>query len=90
MRQVANGHLFEVVGSGGRHYRTHPIGIQRDDGTCEGYIEFAAEDGTTLRTPAETVQSSWEALQYWASGLHAIYLEGAFRRAQNAPPLHGA
>jgi hypothetical protein len=36
----------------------------------------------TLRTEQETSQPNRVAVEYWASGLEPIYLEGAFARAQ--------
>ena len=37
--------------------------------------------GSVLRTNQETSQPNQGALAYWASGLQASYLEGAFKRA---------
>jgi len=48
----------------------------------EGWIEFAAADGSDVRrSPRETTQPDRQALAYWATGLSPTYLEGAFRRA---------
>jgi hypothetical protein len=60
----------------------------RPDGHIwEGWIEFAADDGSDLlRTPRETTQPDRAALIYWATGLSGTYLEGALRRALD-PPL---
>jgi hypothetical protein len=53
----------------------------------EGWIEFAARDGSDrLRTPRETTQPDRAALVYWATGLSGTYLEGALRRALEPPP----
>lgn len=47
----------------------------------EGWIEFAAEDGTTVRrTQRETTQPDRDALVYWSQGLSGTYLEGALAR----------
>jgi hypothetical protein len=35
-----------------------------------------------LTTGVETTQPNAEALEYWASGLEQIYLEGALKRAR--------
>ena len=52
----------------------------------EGWIEFAARDGSdTLRTARETTQPDRAALIYWATGLSGTYLEGALQRALNPP-----
>ena len=63
-----------------RKWQVRIEGVQRGDGTWAGRIVFA--DGTTTRiTDRETSQPNREALQYWASGLEAVYLEGALTRA---------
>jgi hypothetical protein len=52
------------------------------EGTWRAWIDFVSQDGEqTLRTDRETTQSNLEAVAYWATGLEAIYFEGAFRRA---------
>jgi hypothetical protein len=48
----------------------------------EGWIEFAAADGSDVRrTPRETTQPDRDALVYWSQGLSGTYLEGAMARA---------
>ena len=61
--------------------------VGRPDGHIwEGWIEFAAQDGSeALRTPRETTQPDRAALVYWATGLSGTYLEGALSRALNPP-----
>jgi hypothetical protein len=50
-----------------------------------GWIEFVPLDGgPPIRTDTETTQSTYEHLQYWASGLSADYMEMALRRAHPA------
>lgn len=46
-----------------------------------GYLEFTGA-GRTLRTGEETSQPNRDAVAYWASGLEAVYLEGALVRAK--------
>jgi hypothetical protein len=47
----------------------------------EGWIEFAAQDGSEVRrTARETTQPDRDALAYWAEGLSGTYLEGAMAR----------
>lgn len=47
----------------------------------EGWIEFAATDGSAVRrTPRETTQPDRDALVYWSAGLSGTYLEGALVR----------
>ena len=67
----------------GALYAPVVVGVQRGDGTWAGWIEFRELRGTrVMRTNRETTQPSQGALAYWASGLQASYLEGAFRRAK--------
>lgn len=56
-------------------------GLPRADGTWAGRIAFS--DGALWRrTGQETSQPNREALEYWASGLEPVYLEGAFGRSR--------
>jgi hypothetical protein len=57
----------------------------------EGWIEFIAADGGDVRrTGRETTQPDRAALEYWAGGLSATYLEGALARAIAPPPARVA
>jgi hypothetical protein len=52
----------------------------------EGWIEFAAEDGSGIRrTSRETTQPDRDALVYWSEGLSGTYLEGALARTVRRP-----
>jgi hypothetical protein len=69
-------------------YDAKACGSERDDGLWEGWIEF--EDRRThhvLRTQRETTQPNLTDIRYWATGLTAVYLEGALDRIMN-PPQH--
>lgn len=80
-------HQFDArVVLDGRPYIAQVVG--RPDGNIwEGWIEFAAEDGSdALRTPRETTQPDRDALIYWATGVSGTYLEGALQRALNPQP----
>lgn len=71
-----------VVGPQGTRYRVHAYGEQNDLGSWNGWLEFEPEGGgATLRTDRETTQPKREDLEYWATGLEPIYLDGAFGRA---------
>jgi hypothetical protein len=76
----------------GRQYRAQACGAPMPDGLWEGWIEFEPLDGgAPIRSPRETTQPNLKDAAYWASGLTAIYLEGALSRAMNpmvrrAPP----
>lgn len=71
--------------SSGIVYTARVRGRQRSDGTWEGWMEFdPATGGASLRTARETTQPNLHDLEYWATGLTPIYLEGALRRARDA------
>jgi hypothetical protein len=65
-------------------YTVWICGMERPDGTWEGWLEFHPTDVSkpTLRTDQETSQPNRTALEYWADGLEPVYLEGALVRAQ--------
>jgi hypothetical protein len=67
----------------GREYAASVYGEAREGGTWEGWIEFRPLSGVgpALRTARETTQPDRGALEYWATGLEPIYLEGALARA---------
>lgn len=76
----------EVRAADGRGYLPRACGVEAD-GRWQGWIEFVPLDGSTvLRTGRETTQRSREDLLYWASGLTAVYLEGALHRALSPLP----
>lgn len=71
-----------LVDADGRTYAALIRGRLGTSGMYEGWIEFQPDDGGgSLVTDVETTQPDWKALEYWASGLEALYLEGAFTRA---------
>lgn len=74
----------QVVGSDGTTYDVRSYGEERSDGTWTGWIEFHPTDGegAVLRTDQETSQPNRTAIEYWSTGLEAVYFEGAFARAQ--------
>jgi hypothetical protein len=82
-------HRFKtpVTAADGRVYVAEAWGFPRDDGLWEGALLFQPDDnGPVLMTGRETTQSNFEALAYWASGLEAVYLEGALGRARPEEP----
>ena len=76
---------FVFAGDDDTHYRARACGGPMDDGLWQGWIEFVPLDplggGEVLRSPRETTQPNRTDAAYWAGGLSAIYLEGAFERA---------
>jgi hypothetical protein len=68
-------------------YVARACGRALENGQYEGWIEFEPPGGgATLRTARETTQPNLSDLEYWATGLSAVYLDGALRRAK-APLL---
>ena len=67
--------------AGDEEYTVHAYGEEREGGTWEGWLEFHSAAGAVRRTGRETTQPNREALQYWATGLEPVYLDGAFARA---------
>jgi hypothetical protein len=77
-------HSTLVKSEDGTTYIVRIYGRERPDGTWEGWLEFHPTENhkSVLRTEQETSQPNRTAVEYWASGLEPIYLEGAFARAQ--------
>ena len=73
-----------VVDEHGRAYRAQAVGGPMPDGMWEGWIEFMPlGGGRPIHTARETTQPNKKDTVYWASGLTAVYLEGALGRALN-------
>src|SRR5262245_44150121 len=52
------------------------------DGKWQGWIEFLPLDGSTpIRSGRETTQPNRIDVEYWATGLTTVYLQGALQRA---------
>ncbi|HEY3055386.1 MAG TPA: hypothetical protein VGK31_05600 [Thermoanaerobaculia bacterium] len=64
----------------GTKYRVRIEGEERKDGTWSGRVAFIAGKNV-VRTGQETSQPNRKALEYWATGLEPVYLDGAFERA---------
>ena len=75
----------EPFAAAGREYTVRVIGLNRDANTWLGFFRFVDKvSGETFDTPHETTQPNRDALIYWASGIEAVYLEGAWQRARAA------
>lgn len=74
-----------TVSDGGHTYAPRVIGRQAEDGMWEGWLEFVPVGGSAdvLATGVESRQPERGHLLYWATGLTAVYVEGAFRRARD-------
>ena len=71
---------------GGAMYFAKAVGIQREDGLWEGWLEFIGPDESarSISSGRETTQPNRADLEYWAQGLSIIYLQGALARAKSA------
>jgi hypothetical protein len=81
-------HQFQqpVAAPDGRQFEARACGGPMAGGTWQGWIEFVPlEAGDPVRSPRETTQPNRTDLEYWATGLTPVYLEGALRRALSGP-----
>jgi hypothetical protein len=80
-----------IAASNGVVYRARACGGEMPGGTWQGWIEFVpiaaadAADAAPVRTARETTQPNLRGLEYWATGLTPVYLEGALSRALDEP-----
>jgi len=75
-----------LVTSDGSKYVAQACGAPNVDGLWDGWIEFLpTQGGSPIRSSRETTQPNKTDAEYWASGLTAVYLEGALDRALNPP-----
>ena len=84
MAELLHEYASTVTGPDNTTYIVRSYGEERLDGTWIGWLEFEPEDPeeTTLTTDQETSQPNRTAVEYWATGLEAVYFEGAFERAR--------
>jgi hypothetical protein len=77
-----------VTAEGGRRYVARACGAGTESGKWHGWLEFTDVDtGEVIRSGRETTQPNRTDTRYWATGLSAVYLEGALQRARH--PLAG-
>jgi hypothetical protein len=74
----------DVTAADGTQYLAQACGTQNDSGMWQGWLEFIdRETGQILRSGRETTQPNRTDALYWATGLTAVYLEGALERARH-------
>ena len=84
MAELLQEYTTVISGPDETSYTVRSYGEERADGTWTGWIEFEPDDSSkpTLLTDQETSQPNRTAVEYWATGLEAVYFEGAFERAR--------
>jgi len=82
MAEFIHEHSTRLKDEDGTAYVVRIYARERPDGTWEGWLEFHPTDErkSVLRTEQETSQPNRLAVEYWASGLEPIYLEGSHVR----------
>lgn len=71
-----------ITSEDGKNYTARACGSEMPDGRWQGWIEFLPlGEGEPVRSSRETTQPNRRDLEYWASGLTYVYLEGALHRA---------
>ena len=76
--------LSETVSDERGTFHALVMARERNDGGWEGWLEFVPADNGSYRcaTPIETRQHDRVTMERWASGLSAVYAEGALSRAR--------
>jgi hypothetical protein len=78
-------HPTPVVSADQKPYIGQVWGEPMSDGRWQGWIVFVpVADGQVRRTDRETTQSTRAALEYWATSVTLVYLEGALARSSPA------
>jgi hypothetical protein len=86
MAEVLTRFTHVVVDHEGVRYHAHACAAPTSHGTWEGWLEFLPVDGgAPVRSARETTQPNRTDAAYWATGLTAVYLDGALKRALNPP-----
>ena len=70
-----------LVAPNHRTYSARACGRQQPGGLWEGWLEFIPTRGRAVRSGRETTQPNLVDLEYWATGLTPVYLDGALKRA---------
>jgi hypothetical protein len=85
MARVVGTFVNRLAGSDNRTYSARACGRQQPSGLWEGWLEFVSDRGPAVRSGRETTQPNLTDLEYWATGLTSVYLEGALKRALAGP-----
>ena len=82
--------LSQTVSDDRGTFHARAMARERTDGTWEGWLEFVPPDTDGSRryaTPIETRQHDRVTMERWASGLTAVYADGALARARMQHPV---
>lgn len=83
-------HQYSTLTDGpdGQWYIVRAYADQQPGGLWEGWFVFfpLSPDGVAIASDNETTQSKREDVDYWASGITPVYLQGALRRAWDRLP----
>lgn len=84
MGELLQEYSARVSDADGTTYIVRSYVEERVYGTWTGWLEFHRTNAgkPVLRTGQETLQPSRVTVEYWATGLEPIYLEGALQRAR--------
>ena len=82
MAEVLVEYTDVVITAGAKQYTAQACGAPVASGQWQGWLEFTDVDsGESIRSGRETTQPNRTDTVYWATGLTAVYLEGALERA---------
>jgi hypothetical protein len=82
MAEVLVEYTDVVIIAGMDRYTARACGAPADNGHWHGWLEFTnTATGHVIRSGRETTQPNRTDTLYWATGLTAVYLEGALQRA---------
>jgi hypothetical protein len=82
MSEMVHERAIALADESGRRFdlvRVHAE--EQPGGTWQGWIEFRSAEGESVTTDRETTQSNLAGVEYWATGLEPVFLEGALHRA---------
>jgi hypothetical protein len=88
MADLIHEYATRIQSPSGETFVVRTYAERQSAGTWIAWLEYEPVEGhgPILRTDRETSQASRSAIEVWASGLEAIYLDGAFARAQIVSP----
>ena len=82
MAELIQEYTTEIEAKDGTIYRVRAYADKHPDGMWGAWLEYLPVNraAPVLRTGDETEQADLADLEYWASGLEPVYLDGALER----------